>query len=284
MAIFATIRALIAGNIKEWIARAGIVIVLAAILFVALGGISHRPWWHIDTIRVDGAVIVSRDDIRTFVQQEVQGNYFFSYARDNSYLFPKKEIERVLLEKFPRLKTALAWRVDAHTIAISVSERKPYALWCQDERLLDQAESPTCWFLDDQGFVFDVAPTMSEGVYLEVYGTLDGKVGDSPIGAVVPRARFEHTDSFARILRDEVGVPQRIILKDGDEFDILMQSSKTYLALAGAVLRLKDDMKADETVRSLRAAMGEEFPGGVPLKKKLLYVDLRFGNKIFFGF
>jgi hypothetical protein len=283
-ALLAKIRAQIMERMGTWFTKGLAVLVLAAIFFIALGGVSHNEKWRIDDIVVTGVEIVSPADITTLVQQELLGNYFWAYARDNSFLFPKLEIEHALLEKFPRLEAVVVKRIDAHTVNIIATERKPYGLWCGEIFNAEPHELLPCWFIDDEGFIFDKAPIISQGVYLEVYGAIEGRTKETPIGGRVPEIRFSRADNLAELLRTRVGDPLRILLKSDGEFEIVMQSSAQYSMLANVILKLKDEMVPVTIVDTLISAMNEEFPTGAARTKKLLYVDMRFGNKIFFGF
>lgn len=284
MESFSTVRAQIREHGGAWLIRAVAVTGLLVIFFIALGGVSHQERWRIYNIQITGPVIVSRDEVHALVQEKILGNYFFAYARDNSFLFPKQEIEQALLEKFPRLETAVAQRIDAHSISVVVTERKPYALWCGEAFDAESYELVPCWFIDDKGFVFDSAPIISSGVYLETYGTLTTQNGDNPIGGALPAARFQHADKLAQVLKPSIGQPLRIILKPEGEFELVMYSSATYPMLAGVTIKLRDEMVPATILKNLEASLREEFPEGATSKKKLLYIDMRFGNKIFFGF
>lgn len=281
---FATLRAKILNSGSEWIVRAVTIIALALLLLIALGGISHNERWRIYQIKIVGAASVSEDTIRTFAQQKLLGNYFFVYARDNSFLFPEKEIEDGLLNAIPSLKTAEVTRTDMHSLTIEVSERKPYVLWCGDEFRADTTNLSQCWFTDDSGFIFDKAPTFSEGVYGEVYGALESKKGDAPLGSKLPADRFKNSDELVHVLQTEIVQPLRVILKPDNEFEIIVRGNSAYPMLTNTSLLFKDTVVPTTTVKNLRAALQKEFPDGTSLKKKLLYIDMRLGNKIFFGF
>jgi len=287
MALFASIRARAQehGNLFTGIA---IIFVLALIFFVTLGGISQNSRWHIDTVNVSGATIVSADEIKASVQDKLLGNYYFVYARDNSVIFPKSEIERSLLQKFPRLETATVTRIDMHTISVAVTERRPYDLWCGEQFNAETYELTDCWFVDNRGYIFDKAPIFSQGVYLELYGKLDTKSAllptDNPIGSALPASRFEHEDELATALRSGIGDPLRIVLKPDGESEVTILTSALYPELVGVTLKLKDEVSPVTIVKNLKAAIREEFAATSTQKRKLLYVDMRFGNKIFFGF
>lgn len=284
MALFAKIRAQISEHGGSWLRQFVAVLVLCLIFFVAFGGVSHNARWKIYNINVAGSAMVSGDDIREFVQSKILGNYYYVYARDNSFIFPKRDIEMKLLEKFPRLETALVTRSGEHTISVVVTERKPYVLWCGDEQHLEKSSLPQCWFVDLRGFIFDRAPIFSRGVYLEVYGKLEGVNGDSPIGRMLPTFRFSRQDALVRALRVSIGEPLRVVLKPEGEFEIVMRTGLRYSMISGVTLKFRDEMVPATIVKNLNSALDKQFPDGVELKKKLQYIDLRFGNKIFFGF
>lgn len=278
------------------------VMILLLLFFVAGGGVSYSDRWRIDRIDIVGAKAVSTEEIHALVKEKLLGNYFFAYARENSFLFPREEIERVLLDTFPRLKTVSVGRIGAHTIVVTVSERKPYALWCGEtrknaeltrtdaERIRGDVEERgkgidiECRFIDDTGFVFDRAPVFSEGVYLAVYGAVvGGKVGD-PLRGTLPVSRFASANTFTKLIRAELGEPIRVEMKEEGESEIVIRTSATYPFLAGVAVRFKDGENSMTLMNNLRAAIIAQFPENIGPKKKLLYIDMRFGNKIFFGF
>ncbi|MBI5400538.1 MAG: hypothetical protein HZB12_00255 [Candidatus Yonathbacteria bacterium] len=290
---FATIIENAREKFGRWFMLAMVAGILFLLFFVTGGGVSHNARWHIDNIEVAGASTVSADAIRELVNEKLSGNYFFVYARVNSYLYPQKEIEHALLEAFPRLDNVHAFRVDAHTVAIAVSERKPYALWCgvdADSRELNaegrggKTGMENCWFIDTMGFVFDRAPIFSEGVYMEVYGKLVEKNNGDALREMLPPARFANANIFAQMIRTDAGEPSRIVLKDEGEMEIAIRSSTAHPFLQGASVRFKDEYNPTTLITNLNASLEKEFPDNVALKKKLLYIDMRFGNKIFFGF
>lgn len=275
-------------------------IILLLLFFVAGGGVSHNSKWRIDRVGIVGANAVSTDAMQSLAEEKLLGNYFFVYARDNSYLFPRQEIEQALLDTFPRLKTVSVGRTDAHILTIVVSERKPYALWCGEtrkyadltlndaERTLGNADgrgvNTDCWFIDDTGFVFDRATTFSEGVYLEMYGTLIGEKEGDPLHGVIHALRFATVNTLAKLIRAEFGGLVRIEMKADGENEIVIRSSAIHPFLAGVSVRFKDEQSSAVLMKNLLAAIPVQFPDNIALKKKLLYIDMRFGNKIFFGF
>ncbi len=284
MAPFAKIRAFVDEHGGALLTRSAALFGLILLFFVAFGGVSHHARWHIDTVKISGATIVSDDSLRSFVNDTISGNYFLVYARDNSLIFPKAEIEQSVILKFPRIESAVVHKVDDHTIELVVTERKPYVLWCGEQFNAEAYELADCWFADRSGYIFDKAPVFSTGVYLELFAPLDTQNTDNPVGLNIPAARFTNTDSLVQALESSVSKPFRVIMLENSEYEFVMKSNLTYPMLEKVTLKLKDGIAPATVVKNLKAALAEEFPLGVSLSKKLLYIDLRFGNKIFFGF
>lgn len=273
-----------------WLSRAIIILLLGLIFFVAFGGVSQKNAWQIIEVRVEGATAVPEDSIRSLVLEKILGNYFLVYAKNNSYLFPAGDIVQSLLSAFPRIESASTRRNDDHSISVIIVERKPYALWCgvpsRGSTLFQSAFSvhDECWFIDNSGFVFDHAPVFSSGVYLEVYSDLLEKNSGDPLRGIIPFDRFSTANTFVKLLREKVGEPLRVSLKKEGEDEIVIKNSATYPFLSGVSIKFNDEELPADLIKNLTAAIPVQFPNGVALKKKLLYIDMRFGNKIFFGF
>ena len=278
--IFAGVR----GEPRRWSKVILSTFVLVFLFFVAGGGVSHNARWQISAINILGAQAVDANLVRSAVEEKLQGNYYLVYARSNSYLFSKRDIETGLIQKFLRLAEVEVHKADDHTIVVQVVERKPFALWCGEVYNREVYELNDCWFIDKTGFVFDRAPVFSEGVYPEIYAGLQGgKEGDF-LGARILSSRFNFVYEVEQKLAQNIGEPLRASIKDAREYSIVIGKSSTYPILVGAELRFRDDTSADVLVKNLFKAVVAQFPKGASSAKKLLYVDLRFGNKIFFGF
>lgn len=260
------------------------VIILSLLLLVALGGVSQNNKWKINQIKISGTQVVDTDALWTFANDTLQGNYFFTYARANSFIFPRRDIETGLLENFPRLKSVTAHRSDAHTIAVEIMERKPLMLWCGEEFNTEAPALTECWFVDEDGFIFDQAPTFSEGVYREIYSALFYANEGMPLRARVPPLRFTFVRAVEQWIERELGDTSRVFIKPEGEYGMIIRSSDLYPILYGAEVRFNDGQPAERLIHNLLAALPIQFPAdGIP-QKKLNYIDLRFGNKVFFGF
>lgn len=260
------------------------IVVLSVLFFVAFGGVSQSEKWEIVDITVDGAQAVSDHDIEAFVREKLSGNYFFVYARDNSFIFPRRGIERGLPEVFPRIKSVVIRRTDLHHIVVTVIERKPVMLWCGESIEEVMRTEKGCWFVDDTGFIFDRAPIFSEGVYQELYSMLAYTDEGVPLRAAVPGERFLLARMVGERIEHEIGVISRFFIEPEGAYRIIIRSSELYPMLTGAEVRFRDGQQTDRLIKNLFAALPVQFPADYASQKELLYIDLSFGNKVFFGF
>lgn len=278
----------VANKIREqfgvWFSKTLILVILSFLFFVAGGGVSQKSKWRIENIEISGINVVSEDMVRSITRQKLVGNYFFVYSRGNSYLFPKTEIEQALLETFPRLEGVHIKRIDNNTIGVIAVERKPYALWCGTQFVSEANQFENCWFIDKSGFVFDVAPIFPSGIYVEFYSELAEKNTGEQLRSTLPVNHFTFVDNFSGIVRDNIGKPFRISIIENGEFEITIHTSAKHPFLDGVTIRFKDGSQPEYLLKNLLSAIPAKFPENVALKKKLLYIDLRFGNKVIFGF
>lgn len=258
--------------------------VLLSLFFVAFGGVSQNSTWKIAEVKIAGTQVVDEDDLLALVKDKLEGNYFSVYARANSIIFPRREIEAELLKNFPRLKSAIARHSDAHTVTIEVAERKTSMLWCGEEFNIEAPALAGCWLMDEGGFIFDRAPIFSEGVYREIYSALLYADEGTPLRARVPPLRYSFTRAVEHGIERELGDASRIFIKPKGEYGIVINSSALYPILSGAEVRFKDGQPAERLIHNLLATLPVQFPADDISQKKLSYIDLRFGNKVFFGF
>ena len=260
------------------------VVILVVVFSVALGGVSQHEKWRITTIKVSGVQVVSEDAVRALATRVLEGNYYFLYARDNSFMFPRRKLEAQILETFPRIRSVNIRREGAHTIVIDVAERKPFMLWCGESFSGEKPALAECWFIDDQGFVFSPAPIFSEGVYREVYAPLIHRTKGTPLHAVVPLERFQFAYALVEGLERGVGDIARVFIKPEGQYGVVVRSSKLYPELIDAELYFKDGQSTERLMYNILSALPVQFPPDSISEKELLYIDLRFGNKVFFGF
>lgn len=212
-------------------------------------------------VEVFGNETIETSKILSVVDEKISGNYFWLFPRNNAFLYPRKDIKNDLLENYLRFEEVDVYVGDFPNIAVKVVERKKMFLWCDDAQ---------CFYVDGTGLLFQEAPIFSGGVFLTFRG---GEVDtENPLGSyVLPTNEFS---LITKIFRepDLAGINFRSVeIKENDDF--IFETSR------GWEIRATRDIAENNFLNKLNLSLASEALLG---KDELEYIDLRFGNKVFY--
>ncbi|MEX0918641.1 MAG: hypothetical protein WDZ85_01610 [Candidatus Paceibacterota bacterium] len=259
-------------------------------VFVGLVLLSQLDRLAVTDLAVRGEEAVSADKLKQTIRPLLAGNHFYLFSRRNVLLLPRAEIRQTAYRQFPRIGD-LAIEVEDQTLILTVSERRPAALWCQAEE---------CWYMDDSGFVFASAPDFSDNVFLKIHGspvdadsTETRLVGTSPLATrpleladliLLPTARTVLINTLQAAGLEQVEITKVTVTADHDYEFIIRQSVAEGPLTWRLLFDSRDDF--DHSLANLTAALvSESFKREYEDKAgRLDYLDLRFGNKVFYRF
>ena len=259
-----------------------VVFVVVFLLWIAL--LSRVSGLNIKTVSVSGNKIVETNEIQKIVKDDLAGNYFFLFPKTNFLIYPKNKIENDLALNLKRLKDISFNSSNAKNLAINVSEYDGKFLWC-GTLIPELRSSPgeKCHFMDSSGYIFDEAPYFSGDVYFKFYGPVDG--GKIIGGRYLPN-NFTKITNFKKNLEDLNLSPTRFAIfphPTGDEGNFWIGGGDPTISPA---LMFNMDSNYEKLAENLQSAIDTE-----PLKtdiqtkfSSLLYLDLRFGNKVYYKF
>ncbi len=236
-----------------------------ALLFgVALA--SHGSSFTIAEVRVEGIASVSEADVRTVVDEKLQGSYFALFARKNSWLYPKDVITKAIQENFPQVAAVSVSASPRTVLNLSITEREPYALWCSE------VEGAGCYFIDNEGFVFVKAPDFTGHVYTVFTGRIEV---ENPIGNFYLKTEeFTDLQEFLTSLQSLKLKPQKVHLSESGDGQVMLLGTGKILFTFGP--------EVNKNITNLSSFLSEiklvNVDGGI----KAQYIDIRFGNKIFY--
>lgn len=235
--------------------------ILAAIGW-ALYGLS-RPEFRLRSVEVVGASQVPAEKIRERTLQELSGTVFGFIPKSHALLYPKTALKASLLKEFPALSNVALSLQSISSLRIFLYERQPSALWC--------ASSEDCFFIDETGTLFARAGTGDKEQY---YRLLGGGVEASLGTTAIEQVRLLKLLSFLRKLEDMGLLPESASLKGQGELEVAL--------LEGTRLFLREG-EYDRVLANLETLMAEN---SLSLNKdgtlSARYIDLRYGNKIYF--
>ena len=259
-------------------------VVFVIVFFLGIALLSRISGLNIKIVSVSGNKIVETKDIEKIANEDLVGNYFFLFPKTNFLIYPKNKIKNDLALNLKRLKDISFDSGNIKNLAINVSEYDGKYLWCGTLiPELQNSSGEKCNFMDSSGYIFDEAPYFSGDVYFKFYGPTEG--GKIIGGQYLPNS-FTNITAFKKDLEDMNLNPTRFAIlphPTGDEGSFWIGGGGPATSPA---LMFNMDSDYEKLAENLQSAIDTE-----PLKtdiqtkfSSLLYLDLRFGNKVYYKF
>lgn len=222
----------------------------------------------VSEISMEGNEVVSDEKAVVVVKSALSGNYLGLIPRTNALLYSKSRVKESLSKEFPRFSSVEVSLDGINSIKITVTEREPYALYC------DSAERPqnasACFFLDKEGFIFDEAPAFSGTVYF-VYAS-EQKIETSLGQELMPRSEFKEFAGFIGQLSLLGFQPLAALVGETDLVVVMPRQARL-------LMRREDDFS--EVYSTLEAFLNNEsIREQGNFLEKLSELDLRTRNKV----
>jgi len=258
-------------------------IVFLFILFLISLSLFYR--WekiNINTIKIIGNKVTETQMIEEVVREKIAGNYLYFLPKTNFLFYPKKEIENELIFKFNRLKDISFNVKNFRTLNISLSERIALYTYCgltlpeSNKYSIESLNEEKCYFMDEDGYIFDEAPYFSGEIYLKFYGIKNNSYFFQP--------NFKKLISFKEILEKLEIKPVVFFIQNNGDIEMFLSSFGA--SSMGPKIIFKADTDLNQIIQNLQSILTTE-PFKSDFKNKyssLLYIDLRFGNKVFYKF
>lgn len=256
--------------------------VLIIIIIISAGYFSSDQRVTINNIEINGTKIIDSEDVEQIIKKNLEGKYFFLFSKANFLIYPQRKIYNDLTKEFPRIKDLSVTKKGANTVRIEITERAGSYLYCGatiPEVKADVGEN--CYFVNDDGYIFDKAPYFSGDVYFKYYLSLNGKE-NSPLGEqMMGKERFHEMTRFVDQVR-QIGFDPVYLVIEKDNLESLFL--KTNSIPHKIIFKEADNLGV--ILGNLRVAMEQrEFRDEIFGKyDKLDYIDLRFVNKVLYKF
>lgn len=263
-------------------------IVLFFILFISIvGATSYFSSHHkivINNIVVTGNSIIDESKILASIKDKLSGKYYRLFSRSNFLIYPQKKIYKSLLVEFPRIEELSIKREGLNTLHVSVKERTGSYLYCGvsvPEKKEDIGEN--CYFVNNDGYIFDKAPYFSGDVYFKYYMNIEGD-SSNPLGSqMIQSEKFHNLVRFMDEVESLGFKTSYLVVSSDGIYSLYLKSSREN---NGPKIIFKDDNDLNTIMDNFSTAMREkEFANDINSKyDTLLYIDLRFKNKVLYKF
>ncbi|MEI7689151.1 MAG: hypothetical protein WCI91_03120 [Candidatus Nomurabacteria bacterium] len=263
-------------------------IILFSILFISiicgLSYFSSNPKIVISKIEIKGNSIIDGVELEQSVKDKLQGRYLGLFSRSNFLIYPHDKIYKNLFKEFPRIENLSVYRVGFNNLKIDIKERAGSYLYCGlniPDNKDDVGEN--CYFVNNDGYIFDKAPYFSGDIYFKYYTKIEGDV-TNPLGSqMIPINRFREIVRFIDGITNLGFRPSYLVI---DEKGIYSLYLKTSGINQNSKIIFKEDSDLVTILSNLSIAMSKpEFANEINTKyDSLLYIDLRFKNKVLYKF
>lgn len=235
--------------------------------------VSYLPRFSIQTISVSGAQKTSPRLISDYVETVVNDGSYHLLSRSNMFLYPRAAIEKSIVGYFPRIASARVSRSLPFSteVKIEVDERQPFALWCPPAEPSAQAgASGSCYQMDEGGFIFAEA----SGIATTTEYIFEGGLATSsmPIGQTFVPARLPGVLALLRSLGQASFEARGAVVENDQDFSIPL--------VRGFTLKASFGEDAGTLIKNLELVLSSDSLKGK--EDQLEYVDLRFGNKVYY--
>ncbi len=248
-----------------------------------LSYVAHRKEVRINSVTLQGGLLVTEKEVSDEANSFLKGSYFWLVPKNNAFVYPREALEKDILEKFKRIETIRVYLDGLDKMVVEITERKPVAIWCGNTLENSTAtttegvivvKSEKCYFIDLYSTIFAPAPDFSGDAYFKYYGLVDKP---NPIGEkfIASSTQFLEINSFIEAVKKLSIKPLYLKAKGEDEFSlVLFGGAEIYFdvrkSLALAYSNLESLLKTPE--------LSIKKTGYLPVD----YIDLRYGNKLFY--
>ena len=247
--------------------KRGLILFVFLSFIAGLSYASYRPHIRISNIETTGETLISLDDIKSKSLAFISGSYFWLFPKNNSFLYPNSKLENHLKDTFKRIDSVSVGLKDLKTLKVDIVERKPDSIWC------DNLTPENCYFMDKDGVIFDNAPQFSGDAYFKHYGFISGE----PIGKqyMASTTQFKNIKDFVSTARLLSLKPVYITVNDKEEFTLVIAGGgKIYFDMREPMERVISNFEALFRIK--------DFATSTTKNLEIDYIDLRFGNKLFY--
>ena len=240
-------------------------------VFVGVVAFFRISYFQVDKIEIIGNGSLVEKELVEAIKSKLEGKYLWFFPKSNIFLIPKDKILAELPEEFKRIKKITLDKKYFSRIVIKLEERNNAVLFCKKEN---------CIYADEKGFAFEEAPYFSGAVFLKLIDQRESDNGEKEeviekkIGSIlIAESEFYKILEFAKLIEKTGGGVLEVVLKKENIYE--------FYTKEGWKIILNNKNEPKDTHLNLTATLESNIKDR---QIKLEYIDLRFGNKIYFKY
>lgn len=230
----------------------------------------RQPYWQIKNVEFTGLEALDGNEIEARIAALLEGENSFFISRRSILLVSSERLEEEMKRIFPRIERIAIDKKFPDTLQIAIHERTFWGIFCGSA---DEKGMVPCASIDKTGFAYETSPSAS--------GSLIIKIKSDVSDVAVPSVVVEK-DLMERLLFLGVEVKRAI----GSEVVLYEISSRLPREIRlivtdgyGLYFNRNDDFQ--NVFMVLKRVLEQDIK---EKRSALEYIDLRFGNKVFYRF
>lgn len=237
-------------------------------LFAVFVAFFYIPKFKIKEIEIIGISEFNKDRLASKFSGVIKDKYLGIFPYGNIFIFPEKRLKAEVLSAYPDIKDIEFEDFFPEKVLTVASERALFAVWCFKEG--------DCFFVDEDGFVFKSSPAFYGGLFLKFF---DERRESSSFNIdrgrqILSKDDFEMITGFINLATSRDIFIYKIFIKDEDVYDL-----ETNF---GWRIILNNHNNPEDAFQNLKIILDNQIKEDY--MTKIGYIDLRFGNKIFYKF
>ncbi len=245
-------------------------LVLLIVAFIV--GLLRAEQLLITKVDIDGLKTIDQQEVLVNLNQTLAGKYFFLFPRKNILLVSKRAIAQNLFDVWPEISSMSIKRSGWQTLAITITERQPSIIWCQNK--------DNCFWADERGFVFKLADDDQSSEF-KIIG-LEPTINRRPMSLLEFEKMMATIKAIEKVLTNYHKISWSASLlefkSEGDRHVFLRPAT----GQGWKIIFNRQDKPTDLATNLSIAINTPEFKEDLATGRPLDYIDLRFGNKVYY--
>lgn len=245
----------------------GVVIFMVVLLGVGFWYVARASYIRVKHIEITGTNVLSPKGIEDVVLAELHGALWLFVPRDNILVVSSKGLEAHLAEQFPSMAEVDVTKSFPDAIRVRIRERALWGVYCET-RPIPEKPHP-CAYLDEGGIVFQEFSNIEGWLLPVVIGSATPTLGEVAVSGDMLGFFQDARDALGKVdvkllsLRESTTTPEDLSLGTGEGWEI----------------RIPKQRPVSEWFPILKTLLDKEIGAK---RSQLEYIDLRFGQKVFY--
>jgi hypothetical protein len=261
--------------------RSYLTLFLLIVIMTASVWIMRHDRLQITEITVKGNRVVASEVVMGVIEEELGAHYFWIIPKTNLLFYPRSSLKARLAKVSSYIKDIDLSIKELKRLEVSINERKAEYLWCDSLTTTESA----CYLVDESGLLFSPMTGLSRNLMFIIESDLPANpINRRPLNSVafsklVETIRFlPDIFRYAGVNNTEIGM---VRLAKGGDYIFTIEESRGTKVLTWE-LWLNSRLPLSEVAGRFKALWETEEFKTEHLRAGLQYIDLRFGQKIFY--